>query len=141
MLGDGAGRLGVPKTSQDWESVKRKGDQGIKNWITKQMKNKKAVVVMVGAQTASRPWVRHEIAYDWDNYEPLVGVRIQGSADSSGRADSCGNKPFKVVRLKGGRTVADFVELYSPSGWNSQAVYAGIKRNLSSWLDDAYKRG
>ena len=64
--------------AQEWEEVKRKGDAAIKKWIADQMAHKSAVVVLIGAQTASRPWVRHEIANAWDNHKPLVGIRIHG---------------------------------------------------------------
>ncbi|HEX6686060.1 MAG TPA: TIR domain-containing protein [Candidatus Limnocylindrales bacterium] len=127
--------------AQRWEEVKRQGDPAIKNWIADQMAYKSAVVVVVGAQTASRPWVRYEIAYAWDNRKPLVGIRIHGLADRNGKTDSEGANPFSQVTLQGGGTVADRVPLYTPSGYNSQAVYADIQRNLLTWVGNAYKRG
>lgn len=126
--------------AQDWEAVKRRGDQAIKDWVSQQMAYKSAVVVLVGARTADRPWVRHEIAYAWDNRKPLVGIRIHGLADRSGHSDVSGESPFSRVTLKGGGTVGDYVPLYTPSGWNSQTVYADIKANLKSWVAGAYKR-
>jgi hypothetical protein len=125
---------------QKWEEVKRRGEQAIKDWIAEQMKYKSAVVVLVGAQTAQRRWVKHEIAYAWDNRKPLVGVRINGLADRDGRTDTQGANPFKMVNLKGGGTVGDYVTLHTPSGSTSQQVYASISNNLSSWVDNAYKR-
>ena len=47
--------------SQDWESVQSRGRQAIENWIDDQMKYKRAVVVLIGQQTAGRPWVKYEI--------------------------------------------------------------------------------
>ena len=41
--------------AQGWESVRRQGDQAIKNWIQKEMAYKKAVIVLIGQETASRP--------------------------------------------------------------------------------------
>jgi hypothetical protein len=125
---------------QDWEAVKRRGDAAIKKWIEEQMAYKSAVVVLVGAQTASRPWVRHEIAYAWDNRKPLVGIRIHGLADKNGKTDVAGDSPFALVKLTGGGTVADYVQLYTPSGSSSQQVYAAIKNNLSTWVGNAHKR-
>lgn len=127
--------------AQEWEAVKRKGDAAIEKWIHDQMAYKSAVVVLVGAQTATRPWVQHEIAYAWDNHKPLVGISIHGLADSNGNTDSVGTNPFAKVTLKGGGTVGDYVPLYTPSGSNSQAVYADIEKNLTTWVDSAYKRG
>lgn len=126
--------------AQQWEQVKRQGDAAIERWIEDQMSYKSAVVVLVGAQTSSRPWVRHEIAYAWDSRKPLVGVRIHGLADRNGYTDSYGENPFAKVNLKGGGTVGDHVPLYNPSGSNSQGVYADISSNLTTWVDGAYKR-
>lgn len=126
--------------AQEWEQVRRQGDAAIQNWIKEQMAYKAAVVVLIGAQTASRPWVRHEIAYAWDNYKPLVGVRIHGLADRNGYTDSRGDDPFSRVSLKGGGTVGDYVPVYDPTGWDSKSVYASINANLTSWVSNAYNR-
>lgn len=127
-------------SAQKWEEIKRGGDEAIKNWIEEQMKYKSAVVVLVGAQTAQRRWVKHEIAYAWDNRKPLVGIRIHGLADRNGYTDTKGSDPFTMVDLKGGGTVADYVTLHNPIGSTSQQVYASISNNLSSWVDNAYQR-
>lgn len=125
---------------QQWESVKRKGKAAIEKWIDEQMAYKKAVVVLVGAQTATRPWVRYEIAKAWDSKRPLVGIRIHGLADANGNTDSWGTDPFSQVTLQGGGTVADSVTLHNPSGWDSKSVHADIRNNLESWVDGAYRR-
>lgn len=126
--------------AQDWESVKKRGDAAIEKWIADQMAYKSAVVVLVGAQTANRKWVRREIAYAWDNKKPLVGVRIHGLADANSRTDVRGENPFKAVTLKGGGSVGDYVSLHTPSGTTSKAVYADIKASLATWAKNAYKR-
>jgi hypothetical protein len=127
-------------SAQKWEEVKRRGDQAIKNWIEEQMKYKSAVVVLVGAQTAQRRWVKHEIAYAWNNRKPILGIRIHGLADRNGYTDTQGPDPFTMVNLKGGGTVADYVSLHNPIGSTSQQAYASIDNNLFSWVDSAYKR-
>jgi hypothetical protein len=127
-------------SSQEWEQVKRRGSAAIEKWIADQMAYKRAVVVLVGKETARRPWVRYEIAYAWNNKKPLVGVRINGLADAQGNTDTPGANPFEAVQLDGGGTVGDYVPLYSPRGTLSQAVYADIKDNLATWVDSAYKR-
>lgn len=127
-------------TAQKWEEVKRKGDQAIKNWIADQMKYKTAVVVLVGAETADREWVNYEIRYAWDNYKPLVGVRVHGLADQNGKTDSPGANPFESVTLTGGSKLSNHVNLQTPSGLNSQQVYASIKSSLQTWVNGANGR-
>lgn len=126
--------------AQDWEQVRRQGDAVIQQWIKDQMAYKAAVVVLIGAETASRPWVRHEIAYAWDNHKPLVGVRIHGLADGNAYTDPYGDNPFSKVVLQGGGTVGDYVPVYNPTGSDSKSVYASINANLTGWVANAYKR-
>lgn len=126
--------------SQSWEAVRRRGDKAIEQWIDEQMKYKSAVVVLVGAETDTRTWVRFEIAKAWDERRPLVGVRIHGMADWRGGTDRVGGNPFLKVGLQGGGTVADYVPLYEPRGITSSDTYALIKANLKTWVASAYKR-
>jgi MTH538 TIR-like domain (DUF1863) len=125
--------------AQKWEEVKRQGDSAIKKWITDQMACKSAVVVLVGSQTANRPWVKHEITHAWGIKKPLVGIRIHGLADDAGNQDKAGANPFSQVTLPGGQTVSDYVPLHTPGGTDSQAVHANIKKCLMTWVDDAYQ--
>ena len=60
-------------SSQKWEEVKRNGKAAVEKWIDDQMKGKSAVVVLVGAETASREWVNYEIRKAWNSYKPIVG--------------------------------------------------------------------
>lgn len=126
--------------SQDWESVKRQGEDAIWSWIKRQMSGKDAVVVLVGSDTAQRRWVRKEIAYAWDNGIPLCGVRIHGLKDENRQTDRAGVDPFAQVLLEGGGTVGDYIKSYSPSGGDSQTIYADIKSTLPSLVDHAYVR-
>lgn len=118
-------------SGQAWEQVKRQGRATIEKWIADQMLYKTAVVVLVGAETASRPWVQYEIAKAWDDKRPLVGVRINGLADSNGYTDPAGDNPFEKVTLKNGGTTASYVPLFTPSGSTSQQVHASIAANLT----------
>lgn len=126
--------------AQEWEEVLRKGDAAIEKWIGEQMSYKKAVVVLVGAETADRPWVKHEITKAWNDKKPLVGIRINGLADSAGKTDSAGANPFSKVSFKNGGTLADYVPLHTPTGADSKAVYANIEANIGTWVDSAYTR-
>ena len=125
---------------QSWEEVKRQGDAAVKRWIEDQMKGKSVVVVLVGAQTALRPWVLYEVAHAWDNHKPLVGIRIHGLQNEAQQTDQAGSNPFAGVNLTGGGTLANHVPLFEPAGYTSQAVYADIKKNLQVWVDRAVRR-
>jgi hypothetical protein len=104
------------------------------------MAYKTAVVVLIGNQTAGRRWVRYEITEAWNNRKPIIGVRIHGLADRNGHTDRPGADPFAGIKLENGHTLTDYVPVFTPSGLNSQAVYASIKSNLPGWVSRAYKR-
>lgn len=126
--------------AQDWEAVKKKGDAAIEKWIAEQMAYKSVVVVLVGAQTSTRPWVLYEIRKAWNDKRGLVGIRIHGLADSAGKTDTAGVDPFSLVSLQGGGTVANYVTLHDPAGADSKSVHASISANLANWAAGAYKR-
>ncbi len=126
--------------SQKWEEVMKQGDDAIKKWIDDQMAYKKALVVLIGSETADRSWVDYEIRKAWDAKKPIIGVRIHGLADSSGNTDSSGANPFQKISLKDGTKISDYVKVIAPSGSTSKEVHADIKANLSDWIDQAYAR-
>lgn len=131
---------GAVFTPQDWESVRYKTDATIERWIHDQMAWTRAVVVLVGRQTAESKWVRHEIAKAWDDKRPMVGVRIHGLKNADQQVDVAGANPFEKVKLEGGGTVANYVALHNPAGSVSTQVHASIKQNVESWVANAYKR-
>jgi hypothetical protein len=98
------------------------------------------VVVLAGAETANRPWVRYEIIKAWNEKRPLVGIRVHGLADYAGLTDSAGANPFAQIELTNGGTLADYIPLRNPAGSTSQGVYASIADNIESWVAGAYRR-
>lgn len=109
-----------------WEEVKRKGDDAIKQWIREQMTGTSVTVVLIGSETASRPYVRYEIQNSWDTGNGLIGVYIHNLKDSNGKVSPKGEDPFVKVGWKGFKTY-DWV---NDDGYN----------NLGAWVEDAYRR-
>jgi hypothetical protein len=127
-------------SAQTWESVKRKGRKAIEAWIDGQMKYKRAVVVLVGKETASREWVDYEIRKAWNEKRPLVGIRIHGLKDLRGETDTAGANPFTSVKLQDGQSLNRYVVLHNPSGRNSKQIYDSIKANIGAWVANASSR-
>ena len=123
---------------QEWEEAKEMAG-GIQNWIDQRMRYKTALVVLIGAETAFRPWVKYEIEKAWNDRKRLVGVRIHGLADITGSTDSKGANPFAKVPLTNGKKASHYVPVHDPGGADSEAVYASIKNNLKTWVDGGYK--
>jgi hypothetical protein len=124
----------------DWEDVKRKGDESIKKWIADQLDGKSCVVVLVGAETASRPWVIHEISKGWNDKKGVLGIRIDKLLDSNGQPAVEGANPFSQVTFTGTtRTLAEVAPLKVPTGADSKGAYASIANNIEAWIEEAIR--
>jgi len=125
-------------TANAWEEVKRKGDASIQKWIDDNMHGKSCVVVLVGAETASRRWVRYEIAKGWNDKRGVLGIRIDKLLNAGGRPSAPGPNPFDRVTFTGtARTLAEAVPLRTPVGPDSRAAYASIAVNIEAWIEEA----
>lgn len=127
-------------SANDWEEVKRKGDESIKKWIHDQLQGAAVVVVLVGAETASRPWVIHEISKGWNDKRGVLGVRIDKLLNASGVPSAPGANPFSQITFSGtSRTLAEVAPLKIPAGADSKTAYASIANNIEAWIDEAIR--
>lgn len=127
-------------TANAWEEVKRKGDAAIERWIENNMHGKSCVVVLVGAQTASRPWVIHEISKGWNDGKGVLAIRIDKLLGADGQPSTPGVNPLSKVRFtKREGTLADIAPLKTPSGANSKATYSSIADNIEAWIEEAIR--
>jgi len=106
--------------SADFEELKRKGDQAIKNWIDNQLKGTSVTVVLVGEKTCSSRWVKYEIAKSIEVGNGLLGIDISKIKDLNGNTtDRCGEIP----------------EGYNFYRWNNDEGY----KNMGDWIEQAAK--
>ena len=125
--------------AQGWEAVKRRGQQAIVDWIDEQMKYKRAVVVLIGQETAGREWVIYEIEKAWKDKKPLVGVHIHGLS-SFGTADRKGANPFDKASGVSGIPVFDPTVTDWRGDIDTKATYAALVNNLEHWVAQAKVR-
>jgi hypothetical protein len=114
----------------DWEKIEREGDAAIKRWIQEQLKNTSVTAVLIGAETASRPWVLYEIRESWKRGNAVVGVRIHGIKDQDSKTDSFGVNPLDVVKFDDGTALLAVCKTYD---WVSDKG----RELLGEWLEDA----
>lgn len=80
--------------SAEFESIKRQGDQAIKNWINRQLEGTSVTVVLVGKQTCSSRWVKYEIDQSIARGNGLLGIDVSKIKDlQSNTSDRCGKMP------------------------------------------------
>ena len=104
----------------EFEEVKKKGDQAIKNWINKQLEGTTVTVVLVGEKTCRSRWVKYEIEKSIERGNGLIGIDISKIKDLQGNtSERCGEIP------KG----------YKFYLWNNDDGY----NNMGYWIEKAAK--
>jgi hypothetical protein len=128
----------VPVSDNEWETVTKGGDAAIKKWIADQMTGKSCTIVLVGAETSTRKWVRYEIVESWNAGKGVLGVRIHNLKDLSSNQSMPGPNPFDAMTL-GSKKLSSYVTLYDPPYSDSKHAYDYIKQNLADWVEAAVK--
>lgn len=103
-----------------WEEAEAQGDDAIKKLIDGALSKATVTAVLIGANTASRKWVKYEIDESIRLGKGLFGVHIYRIKDQNGNESEQGENPL-------------------PSGY---PVYLWVKdkgaENLGKWVDAAY---
>ena len=128
----------TPANDNDWETVISQSEASIKNWIANQMQGRSCVVVLVGAQTAHRKWIRYEIVEAWNKGMGVVGIRIHGLQDQSRQVSIEGHNPFDYIQFNG-NSLSSVVKCYNPGGSTSKERYDWIQRHLSAAIEESIR--
>lgn len=124
-----------PVSPNDWETIKRGKDNSIKKWIDDNLKYKSCLVVLIGADTANREWVRYEIEQAWNSGKAILGVYIHNLRCPKAGTCRQGPNPFDHFTLNAnGKKLSSVVSCHNP---NSYDAYNDIKQNLEFWIESA----
>lgn len=127
-----------PATDNNWEAVKRGGDNAIKRWIADEMHGRTCTLVLVGTHTANRHWIDYEIDKSWNDGMGVAGIYIHGLKNAEGLISDKGDNPFDSHTFSNsGKRLSTVVTCYDPPGKNSQERYSWIERNLSAIVEVA----
>jgi len=125
----------------DWESITRGGDAAIEKWIDSQLEGTSCTVVLIGAHTAGRKWITHEIIRSWNRGNGVLGIYINGLRNLVGVTSTQGSNPFDNVTLFAGtlrqRLLSTVAPVANPWNLDSKGVYATIANNFESWIEQA----
>lgn len=119
--------------SATWESVKRGGDDAIKRWINDQLKGTSVTVVLIGAKTAEREWVKYEIDKSIEKGNGLLGIYIHQCPLFDGSTDVKGQNPFENLYFERNGARQYLSEVYSTYDW----IDDNGRENLGSWIEQA----
>lgn len=117
----------------EWESIKRSGRESIERWIDRQLEGTSVTVVLIGAETYEREWVRYEIKRSYELRKGMIGVYIHNIRDPQLGTDQKGRNPFDYWSVKQNGQSVSFSSLYRTYDWVGDDGY----KNFSRWIDAA----
>jgi len=120
-------------SANDWEQLK-KNDSSVEKWIDDNMKYRSCVVVLIGTETATRPWVKYEIIKGWNDGKGVFGIYIHNLKCPRNGQCNPGPNPFDNISFKDGRKMSSVVKCYNPSSYDA---YNDIAKNIEAWIEDA----
>lgn len=102
----------------EFEKIKKKGDQAVRDWIDEQLELTTVTVVLVGEYTCSSKWVKYEIEKSAEKGNGMLGIDISKIKDFNGNtSERCGKIPEGY----------EFHLWFKDDGYN----------NLGTWIEDA----
>ena len=123
-----------PVKRNEWEEIKKSGDAAVERWISDNMKGKECLVVLAGAKTAGRRWVKYEIKEAWKKGIGLLAVHIHNLKDADGEQSGKGSDPFAGLKVNEESVVG---AVYDPPYKTSTNVYDHIASNIEKWVETA----
>ena len=128
-----------PASDNEWEAITSgpDKDEKIQSWIARQMKGKTCNIVLVGAETANRKWINHEIVKAWNDGLGVVGIRIHGLKSSAGLISSQGANPFDfITHGPTKKPLSSIVKCYNSAGADSKERYDWIAKHLANAVEE-----
>lgn len=108
---------------------------GIEKWIEAQLKGTSVTVVLYGAKTYDRPWVRHEVKRSFELSKGMIAIDIHNVRDPQNGTDVQGKNPlgYWSVTKQGRKTYLS--DMYESYNWVRDNGF----KNLPSWIETAAK--
>ena len=116
----------------DFEQVKRRAG-GIDKWIEDQLKGTSVTVVLFGAETYDRPWVRHEIKRSYELGKGLLAIDIHNVKHPRTGVDVAGRNPLSYWQVAAPGGKVPMSSLYPSYDWVRDNGYA----NIADWIEKA----
>lgn len=116
----------------DWEKLEREGEEAIKRWILSQLEGTTVTVLLIGAETAERPWVLYEIRESWKRGNAIVGLKIHNVKNLKGETDIEGANPLEQMKFTDGTSMSSVSRTYD---WKSD----NGRENLGTWVEEAFE--
>lgn len=115
-----------------FERTKNEDPAALKRFLRKEMQGTSVICVLIGAETASRRWVRFEILQALCDSRGLMGVRVHSIADFDGKTVAAGDNPFDLL---GVYRKDDVLQVIERKTLNDKWAYTSDfgKQKLETW--------
>jgi hypothetical protein len=122
--------------SASWEEVKKKGDAAIKKWIADQLTGTSVTIVLIGAETGNRDYVKYELEQSWKKGNGILGIWIHQIKDKDRKTDTKGNNTFGPIFTSPSDGKKYFFERFPTYDWVDDDGY----NKLGDWVEAAAKK-
>jgi hypothetical protein len=123
-----------------WESTKRTGEIALKRLIISGLQNTSVTVVLIGAETSERKWVKYEIEESHKRGNGMLGIYIHNIRNRDGATDFRGRNPFDNFTLEQpsqyaymSKRYVSMAQIFPTYDW----VYDDGYNNFSQWVEAA----
>lgn len=120
----------------EFEKLKRTGDKAVYNWIDKQLEGTSVTVVLLGANTLTKPFVQYEICESIKRGNAVIGVHVHNIKDMLTGCTSSKCNTHSVIGRYSDNTSAYF-DVVS-DGIYDYIIENGYE-NLGEWVESAAK--
>lgn len=115
------------------EEVKRQSEEAIKRWINRQLQNTTVTAVLIGEETAERPYVQYEIEKSVERGNGLLGIRIDSLKNKQGKRGTREENPLDHYYVDTGSGEVALSNIFSTYQWKEDKG----KENMSEWVEEA----
>jgi hypothetical protein len=116
----------------EFEEAKRRAG-GIERWIEDQLKGTSVTIVLFGAETYYREWVKHEIKRSHELNKGMLAVDIHNVKDPLLGTDTPGLNPLSHWSVSQHGRQVPFTSIYKTYDWMLDDGYA----NMPDWIEAA----
>lgn len=124
-----------------WETIKRRGQDAVEDWIDRQLNGTGVTVVLIGSETANRHFVRYEIRESHNRGNGMLGIRIHKIRNQQRETSPRGRNPFTLMTTtvieKGwffdSPATKKLSEFYRVYDWIDDDGYT----NMPGWIEQA----
>jgi hypothetical protein len=116
-----------------WEEVKKKTDAEIEKWIGTQLVGTSVTVVLIGAETSTRPYVGYEIKQSHNRGNGMLGIYTHNLKDVGGKTDTKGANPLSNWHIERDGKKVLLSDIYPTYDWVNDNGY----NKMGDWIEAA----